>query len=46
MLVPVLGGRNHFRRREALRDALAALTLASMNISQVLDLHPSQIRDQ
>ena len=36
MPVPVLGGLLPFRPREAVKDALAGVTLASMNIPQVL----------
>ncbi len=36
MPIPVLGGLLPFRPREAAKDALAGLTLASMNIPQVL----------
>jgi high affinity sulfate transporter 1 len=36
MPVPVLGGLIPFRPREAAKDALAGVTLASMNIPQVL----------
>ena len=36
MSVPIFGGIFPIRPREALRDALAGLTLASMNIPQVL----------
>ena len=36
MSIPLLGGLKPFRPREAAKDALAGLTLASMNIPQVL----------
>ncbi len=36
MPVPLLGGLRPFRLREAVKDAIAGLTLASMNIPQVL----------
>ena len=36
MQLNILGGLRPFKPREALKDAVAGLTLASMNIPQVL----------